>query len=450
MEDNINTNEGNLTSDDKKAPILSKWWLIIIGFVMIYGFTFVLILTFKAYHDKPPIPQYVLDMNGDKVFVEKDIKDGQEIFLRYGLMDNGTIWGHGAYLGPDFPALYLHRLGQVTQEMVSWELFGKSWINLNKNEQYVAESQIEDILKQSRYDETTGILYFSPYEEAAFVNEIQMWREYFSSPENNGGLTANLISSDEELFKLTAYFSWTAWASVANRPGLNYSYTNNFPFDTTVGNKPSPATMLWSVVSLIFLLGGIGLILFILGKNRDWEWYGNTNEIKPYTTPGFASHSQKALVKFTAVVGVLFLAQTLVGGGVAHYRADPGSFYGIDLSGFFPSSLLRTWHLQLAIFWIATGFVAGGLYLARVLGGIEFKGQRLLTNLLFAAFALVIFGSLLFEWAGLAGWWDNATFWLGSQGWEYLELGRLWQILMIVGLLSWFIRSEERRVGKEC
>ena len=83
--------------------------------------------------------------------------------------------------------------------------------------------------------------------------------------------------------------------------------------------------------------------------------------------------------------------------------------------------------------------MAGGLYLARVLGGIEFKGQRLLTNLLFAAFALVIFGSLLFEWAGLAGWWDNATFWLGRQGWEYLELGRLWQIVSIVGLLSWFI-----------
>lgn len=150
-------------------------------------------------------------------------------------------------------------------------------------------------------------------------------------------------------------------------------------------------------------------------------------------TPG----SIRALLKFSAVVALLFLAQTLVGGCLAHYRADPGSFYGWDMSSLWPSSLIRSWHLQLAIFWIATGFVVGGLLLSRILGGKEWNGLKAFTNLIFCAFAVVIFGSLLSEWAGAAGWWDDATFWLGPQGWEYIELGRAWQYALIAGFLVW-------------
>ena len=209
-------------------------------------------------------------------------------------------------------------------------------------------------------------------------------------------------------------------------------------YDELAGNTPTSAAVVWSIASLIFLLGAVGALLFVYGRNRTWGWMPDMNPEPDFARTANPSHSQKALTKFIVVVGLLFLGQTLVGGGVAHYRANPGNFYGLDLSVIFPSSLLRTWHLQLAIFWIATGFVAGGLYVARLLGGKEFKGQRFLTNLLFFAFAVVIFGSLLCEWAGLSGWWSDATFWLGSQGWEYLELGRLWQYLLIIGLLVWF------------
>ncbi len=49
--------------------------------------------------------------SGEIVFTGADIQTGQQVFLKYGLMENGTIWGHGAYLGPDFSASYLHDLG---------------------------------------------------------------------------------------------------------------------------------------------------------------------------------------------------------------------------------------------------------------------------------------------------------------------------------------------------
>ena len=127
------------------------------------------------------------------------------------------------------------------------------------------------------------------------------------------------------------------------------------------------------------------------------------------------------------------------GAGLAHYRAEPGDFFGVDLSSFLPSNLLRTWHLQLAIFWIATAYVGGALFVAGMLGRNEPAGQRAAIHLLFGAIVFVAVGSLLGEWAGIAQLLGKAWFWFGNQGWEYLELGRAWQILLAIGLVFWFV-----------
>ena len=116
-----------------------------------------------------------------------------------------------------------------------------------------------------------------------------------------------------------------------------------------------------------------------------------------------------------AVAALLFLTQVLVGAGVAHYRAEPGDFFGFDLSAFLPSNLLRTWHLQLAIFWIATSYVGGALFVAGMLGRNEPPGQRLAIHVLFGAFVFVAVGSLLGEWAGIAQLLGNAWFWFGNR-----------------------------------
>ncbi len=434
----MDDNNSNLIKEEGKIHF-SKLWIIAMVVVAIYGFGLLLTLTFKAYDDKPPIPDLVINLNGDVLFTGDDIREGQAIFLRYGLMDNGTVWGHGAYLGPDFPALYLNRMARRTAEMICMEQLNVSYDMLSEEAKEIVNSQVKHILKPNNYDPEGKTLIFLPSQEVSYYQEPELWRIYFSDPVNNGGLKANLITDYEELRKLTSFFAWAAWASVTLRPDSDYSYTNNFPYDELAGNTPTADAVVWSIASLLFLLCGIGALLFIYGKNDGWGWSAPERPQPNYARAGIATHSQKALVKYIVVVAVLFLGQTLVGGGVAHYRADPGSFYGLDISNIFPSSLLRTWHLQLAIFWIATGFAAGGLYLSRLLGGIEQKGQRALINILFVAFAIVIFGSLICEWAGLLGCFNEITFWLGSQGWEYLELGRLWQILLIIGLVVWFV-----------
>lgn len=430
---------GQILQDCEGETRLSRWWAIIFAFVLLYGFTVLITITAKAYKDKPPIPEIVVNTKGQPLFTGDDIRRGQQIFLINGLMSNGTVFGHGSYLGPDFPALTLHQTGTKMADMLSYATFGKLYSQLDEGDKGSIEALTPEYMRENLFDPATGRLVFNQAQEAVFLESPAYWREYLSRPVNNGGLKANLITNPEELRQLSAYFNWIAWASVANRPGEKHSYTNNFPYDPLVGNSPVPLSYIWSAISILFLLGGIALVLYILGRHHDWSWHAPDCKLSALIPPRLVSESQGRLVKFVVVISVLLFAQTLVGGAVAHYRADPGNFYGFDLSVIFPSDLVRTWHLQLMIFWVASGFVTGGLFLSRILGGHEYKSEKNWVDLLYCAFALVIFGSLICDWIGLAGLWPRLSFWLGSQGWEYLEIGRLWQYLLIIGLILWFI-----------
>ena len=368
------------------------------------------------------------------------------MFLKYGLMENGTIWGHGAYLGPDFSAQYLHQLTLDVSANIAESRYQRDIQQLTDAERNVVESETKQLLKQNRYDSQTKALVFTPAEELSFGKQIDSWAEYFSKPTNSSGLKANLIRDRAELRQLVAFFSWTAWASVVNRPGGSSSYTNNFPFDPASGNTPPTAAYLWSALSLITLLSATGLVLFVVGKFDYLGWKSHGGHIHPQLIPGAMTESQKATIKYFVVASLLFLVQALVGAATEHYRADPGSFYGIDLSQFLPSNILRTWHLQLAVFWIATSFVAGGLLIAPSLGGREPRGQSKGVHALFVALVVVVVGSLFGEILGINQLLGKAWFWFGHQGWEYLDLGRAWQVLLAIGLVFWlFLLFRELR-----
>ncbi len=424
-----------LTPED---PALSPWWLRTMLIVMVLGFAGLLTITSLAYRNAPPIPAQVVDAHGTRLFSGDDISDGQTVFLKYGLMDNGSIWGHGAYLGPDYSAAALHRIGEDTAAAIARRQYQQPLAALTLGQQAAVHAETAVELKTNRYDATSGTLQLTAPEAAAYAQQLGYWTDYFLHPERNGGLKAGLITDPVELRQFTAFVTWAAWASVANRPGENYSYTNNFPYDPSVGNLPVPGALLWSALSLIVLLAGTAVVLLMFGKFDYLGWISRGQHIHPHLLPGQASPGQRALVKFFVAVALLFLAQTLVGGAVSHYRADPGSFYGFQLETIFPSNLMRTWHLQTAIFWIATAYVAAALFLARSLRSDEPRWFAGWVHFVFGAFVVVIGGSLLGEWLGisqmLGPWW----FWLGNQGWEYLELGRVWQYLLVVGLVVWF------------
>ena len=421
------------------SQILSPWWRRSVILVLVIGFAVLIWMAIRAHEDAPPIPEKVVGPSGETIFTRKDILAGQEVFLKYGLMENGTIWGHGAYLGPDFSAEYLHTLAIDASIHLAKQYYHRNLSDLTSAERAAVSAEIQQLLKQNRYDPQTQTLIFTLPEAVSYQNQIRKWKEYFAQPLLNRGLLINHVKDSKELQQLTAFFAWTAWASAANRPGKTFSYTNNFPYDPMIGNTPTSDVVLWSALSLMTLLAGTAIVLFSFGKFNFLGWKGGGEHIHPQMTPGLVAESQKATIKYFVVVALLFLAQALVGGATAHYRADPGIFYGIDLSSFFPGNIFRTWHLQLAIFWIATGYIAGGLFLATSLGGREPKGQTLWINLLFIALVVVVFGSLLGEMFGVYQLLGKLWFWFGHQGWEYLDLGRAWQILLAIGLILWLI-----------
>ena len=417
---------------------LSPWWRRSVVAVMVVGFSVLIFLTIKVHHEAPPIPDKVVDTRGTSLFGKADIQAGQQVFLKYGLMDNGSIWGHGGYLGPDFSAQYLHNLASDVSDTLAEQRFGRPLSELAEEERVTVEALTRAELKQNRFAPDTGTLTFTDAEAQSYQRQINWWADYFSEPIGNGGLPSQFLKQGKELEDLTAFFAWTAWASVANRPGETQSYTNNFPYDPLAGNLPTGSALLWSAISLIALLVGIALVLLAFGKFDYLGWKSSGAQIPTRLLPGDPTPSQRAVMKFFVVVALLFLAQTLIGGATAHYRAEPESFYGIDLSPWLPSNILRTWHLQLAIFWIATAYVAGALLLAADLGGREPKRQATFINVLFVGLVIVAVGSLLGEWAGTFQWLPESWFWFGQQGWEYLELGRAWQIGLAAALVFWF------------
>jgi nitric oxide reductase subunit B len=408
---------------------------------MIVGFSILSVITVLTYTNAPPVPARVLSPDGEVLFTQGDIEGGQEVFFKYGLMEHGTLWGHGAYLGPDYTAEHLHREVGLVREHLAQERFGRALADLSTDEAAAVEAAARAELKLNRYDPDTGDLTLSASEAHAWLSLRAYWAEYFSSSEDPPpGLPSQFISNPQELERLNDFFAWATWATVTNRPGKDYTYTNNWPYDPDAGNTPSTDAYVWSALSLVTLLGGLGAILLMFGKFHFLGWEGESDFPSPDEAPRSwaLTPSQAATGKYFVVVAVLFFLQAAVGGALAHYRVDPHAFYGIEsVVSWLPYNVLRTWHLQLAIFWIATAWVAGGLFLVPWVGGGDPPGQKTGVNVLFWALVVVVFGSLGGEYLGVRDALGEAWFWLGHQGSEYLDLGRGWQLLLAAALGFW-------------
>lgn len=412
---------------EKRSLLISNGWLQAAGIVLLVGFLIMGILAYYTYTDEPPIPQAVKTTAGTTLFTGADILAGQRIFLGNGLMEYGSIFGHGAYLGPDFTAEYLHRAA-----LSSIDFYGGPGSG-------TAPTQTLKDFKTNRYDAATQTLTYTDAQTQAFEQCLAYYAGFFGNPTTRFGLRPSAIRDPEQLRKLTAFFSWSAWAASTARPGRAYSYTNNWPPEPLVGNHVTADAIVWSMLSLAALLGGTGLLLATFGRWNLLGWHGREQQTMSFRAPDQVpiTPAQSACAWFFFVMAALFLIQTLCGGATEHYRADLQSFFGIDLGRVLPFNVVRTWHVQLSIFWVATSYLAAGIFLAPMIAGREPRGQKGLAYALLGALAIVVVGSLFGEFAGIQGLIHNS--WLGDQGFEYLDLGRLWQILLTLGLCFWVV-----------
>ncbi len=412
----------------RRGLLVSRTWVQVVILVVLFGFFVLGLLAYRTYQAKPPIPERVVDPAGRVLYTARDVERGQEVFLNNGLMEYGSVFGHGAYLGPDYTADYLRRSANFVRSRYG-----------GVRSDSAGRRTIRDF-RANRYSSRTHDLRLTGPQAAAHRLLVRHYSRFFSDPTTDNGLRPDAITDPRDLRALTAFFGWTAWAAAAERPGHNYSYTNNWPSEPRVDNTPTANVIVWSVLSLIALLGGIGLLFAAFGRWNFLGWHGREQARLSFRTPGDVAltPAQRACAWFFFVMAALFVIQTLVGAASQHYRAELGDFFGIDLAQAFPFNLMRTWHVQLAIFWVATSFVAAGIFIAPMIARREPRGQGRLAFLLLGALAVVVFGTLIGSYLGIHGvLGDAATNWFGVQGFEYLDLARLWQVLLSIGLFGW-------------
>ena len=251
----------------RMMPISSRWFQ---GAMVTYliGFTVLGILAYLVYRDQPPLPARVVA--GDKaLFTRDDIMSGMNVFQRNGLMEYGSIYGHGAYLGPDFTAEYLHK----TSEFLAKRYQGAPLSGVSARDRVAAE------LHENTYNESEDALRWSVPRAEAHEMMVEYYQSFFQSTQSRGGAQANWIADRDDIRRLTAFFAWTAWTATANRPGKNYSYTSNWPPEPLAGNFVTGDAVIWSVISIIGLLGGTGLVFYFFGR---YDWLGwSDSESKP-------------------------------------------------------------------------------------------------------------------------------------------------------------------------
>ncbi len=399
----------------------------------------------EIYRMMPPLPERVVSTDGRVLFTGQDIRDGQNVWQSMGGQQVGSIWGHGAYVAPDWSADWLHRECVWLLDHWAAEEGAASFEDLDPERQGALRQRLRRELRTNTHDPATGDLVISPARAAAFdavaahytalfgdAPEMRELRSAYAIPERT-------IKDPERQRKMNAFFFWTSWACVTERPGSAISYTQNWPPEPLVGNHPTSSTIVWSVISFVLLLAGVGAMVWYFAVQRHRE-AGEKSEV-PAQDPLLAlkpTPSMAATLKYFWVVAALVVVQVGLGAVTAHYGVEGDGFYGLPLSAWLPYSVARTWHTQLGIFWIATAWLATGLFMAPAVSGYEPPGQRFGVNLLFVCLLVIVGGSLFGQWLGVQqklGF--TANFWFGHQGYEYVDLGRFWQLFLFVGLFLW-------------
>ncbi len=415
-----------------------------IGLGLLLGITFSVLLWMggEVYRAAPPMPDRVVTASGQVLYTRDDMETGRQVWQSFGGQQLGSIWGHGALVAPDWSADWLHREADALLDVWSQREFSAAFATLRAADQEVLKLRLREALRPNTYDANNQTITVSDDRAQAISAVVAHYESLFSNDpattklRETYAMRDNTVDTSAHRRALTGFFFWTSWSAVTDRPGSKASYTSNWPYDPMVGNTPTAGTFLWTVFSILFMVAGIGLLAWHYAAYHGKE----PRLVPPASDPlhGLAiTPSMRATAKYFWLVMALFLVQILLGAITAHYQVER-DFYGFEISQFLPYSNTRSWHTELAVLWIATAWLATGLYIAPAISGHEPRFQRLGVNVLFACLLIIVVDAFSGQWfavmqkLGLAN-----NFWFGHQGWEYVDLGRFWQIFLFLGLIIW-------------
>jgi nitric oxide reductase subunit B len=416
--------------EDAVSNVL-KWVLLVVAIATFGLLAWATTLTYRA---APPQPERFVTENGTVLMTANDIVAGKGGFQKADLMDYGSLYGMGSYYGEDYTASTLVRLGRATQNNVATAAFGKAFAALPAEQQAAATTTMRGALQNVDLTQQDVVL-ASPLADAVVAVRDELAKALNTADPAEGWTPAYSLSP--QLARQTADFLvYSALTTVARRPGLTWSWTQNWPYEPLVGNTPTTNTFRWTWISFCFTFFAFGVVLFI------YEFFLNHPDDAPMD-PVLATFrpltpSQRRIGKYFLVVAALLLVQIGAGIIMAHSYYDRTSFYGISINDLLPFNFLRDVHIQAPIIWIGLSWIGAALFLApAIAAGQEAKGQHLLVDLLFWVTLLVVAGALIGDYLGIMGVIDQGWFWFGNQGLSYIQLGRFWQIGFFLGLALW-------------
>ncbi len=398
----------------------------------------------EIYVSAPPIAN-VTTGSGAVVFTAGQMQEGQRAWLAAGGQQLGSVWGHGSYVAPDWSADWLHREGIAYREIRAQAMYSAPYAALTLSQRGSVDAIVKEELRRNTFDKATNTITITAERATAIAQVRAHYVDLFGNApaldalREQYAMTGNALPRTQDRDALAAFFFWSSWSASTDRPGEpGLSYTSNWPHEPLVGNTLTGMASMWSIASIILLLAAItGMV-----------WYHNAHAEEPDPrvperdplVNAVATPSMRATRKYFFVVVGLILVQIGMGAVTAHYAVEGQAFFGFPLADILPYTVSRTIHTQLGIFWIATAWLATGLYIAPLLSGHEPKLQKLGVNVLFFALLAIVVGSTAFGWLGtLQRQGFDFTFWLGNQGLEFTSMGRVWQVLLFVGLLFWLL-----------
>ncbi|KAB1154666.1 nitric-oxide reductase large subunit [Tenacibaculum aiptasiae] len=416
---------------------MKKIWTI---FILIVASSFAALIWVgtEIYQKQPPIPQKVVVKNTNSIIYTKtDIQIGQNVWESIGGMEVGSIWGHGSYVAPDWTADWIHREAEFLLNYWAKKDYNNDFEKLDVEKQGALKARLVKEIKTNTYNKETESISISQDRLLAIKNNITYYSSIFSEGYEQYAIQEGALTNVEKLEQLNAFLFWTSWAASTNRPNKDYTYTSNWPHEPLIDNTITADSQIWSGFSIILLLLFIGILAYYYVRNHEkGEAVTSPSKDPLVNMPLF--QSQKAVLKYFFVVSLLIALQVVLGIITVHYTVEGQSFFGFELSKFLPYSISRTWHTQLAVFWIAITWLATGLFLAPMISGKEMKYQVFGINFLFIAALIIVLGSMLGEWLGVHQFLELSTnFFFGHQGYEYMDMGRFWQLFLAVGLILW-------------
>ena len=421
-----------------------KLW-IALATLLAVSFAVLLWVGGEIHREMPPVPEQVVTESGQVVFTRADIETGRQVWQTTGGQQLGSVWGHGSYVAPDWTADWLHREAvDILDQWARRDYSVAGFEALGKPEQAALTARLTAVMRANTYDAGSKSVVIDDDRALAISNVSAHYQSLFGNDpatavlRENYAMKNNTVADAEHRRAMTAFYWWTAWSAVTQRPGKDITYTNNWPHEPLVGNVPPSSLFMWTVFSVLFLIAGIALL--------GWHYAVNhSKEEAPLQLPAtdplakvVVTPSMKATAKYFWVVIALFLVQILLGAITAHYQVEGQEAYGFALAEYLPYSLTRSWHTQLAVLWIATAWLGMGLYIGPAISGHEPRFQALGVHVLWVCLIIIVVGAFVGQWfavmqkLGLAN-----NFWFGHQGWEYVDIGRFWQWFLFIGLGLW-------------